>query len=84
MIEVSTKRHTMTLMVDGEPCEIPLTFTAHELVEMNRSGQREAAMFDFFSKYVPGFDSMGDDALNAILSEWTRLREEIGEPDMGE
>ena len=84
MLELTTKRPTMQLKVDGEPCEVPLSFTTAELVDMGRAEDRNEAMFAFFAQYIPGFELMGDDAVNAMLAEWTRLREAIGEPDLGE
>ena len=84
MLELTTTRPTMQLKVDGELCEVPLSFTAPELVDMSRAEDRNEAMFAFFASYIPGFERMGDDAVNAVLAEWTRLREEQGEPDMGE
>ena len=84
MLEVTTTRPTMKLMVDGELAEIPLTFTAKELVRMNAAGDYNEALLDFFGSYVIGFDQLGDDAFNAIIAEWTRLRGELGEPDLGE
>lgn len=84
MLELTTQRPTMELKVDGELVSIPLTFTAQELVDMNATEDRTAAMFAFFSKYIIGFDQLGDDAVTAILNEWQRLREEHGEPSLGE
>ena len=84
MLELTTKRPTMQVKVDGEVVEVPLSFTAPELVAMGRAEDKNEAMFGFFAAYVPGFEQMGDDMVNALLAEWTRLREEQGEPDMGE
>lgn len=84
MLEITTKRPTMQLKVDGEAVEVPLTFTADELARMNAAEDKTAAMFGFFSSYIPGFDQVGDDMLNAVIAEWTRLREEHGEPALGE
>ena len=84
MLELTTKRPTMQVKVDGEVCEIPLRFTSAELVAMADSETQMTAMSEFFGAYVPGFDQMGDDAVMAIMDEWTRLRKELGEPDMGE
>lgn len=84
MLEVTTERPKMQVMVDGEVVEVPLSFTAPELVAMGRAEDKNEAMFGFFAAYIPGFEKMGDDAVNAVLAEWTRLREEQGEPDLGE
>ena len=84
MLELTTKRPTMQVKVDGEVAEVPLSFTAAELIALNRAEDKNDAMFAFFAAYVPGFNQMGDAAVNALLAEWTRLREEQGEPDMGE
>ena len=84
MLELTTKRPMMQVKVDGEVVEVPLSFTAPELVAMSRTEDKNEAMFAFFASYVPGFEQMGDDMVNALLAEWTRLREEQGEPDMGE
>ena len=84
MLKLSTKRPSMELEVDGEVREIPLTFTATELVALNRAEDETGAMFGFFAAYVPGFEELGDDQLGAVLAEWKRLREAIGEPDLGE
>lgn len=84
MLELTTKRPTMQLMIDGSMIDVPLTFTARELSDMNKSDDQNEAMFSFFGKYVPGFDELGDDALSVMLAEWTRLREELGEPSLGE
>lgn len=84
MLELTTKRPTMQVKVDGEVVEIPLSFTAMELMALNRAEDKNDAMFAFFAAYVPNFDQMGDGMVNALLAEWTRMREERGEPDMGE
>ena len=84
MLEITTKRPTMQLKVDGEAVEVPLTFTADELARMSAAEDKTAAMFAFFAAYIPGFDQVGDDMLNAVIAEWTRLREERGEPSLGE
>lgn len=84
MLELTTKRPSMQVMVDGETCDVPLQFTAREIAAIAAAEDYTVFLFDFFGAYVKGFDQLGDADVKALLDEWTRMREELGEPSLGE
>lgn len=68
----------------GDVKKLPLTFDAADLDLM---GSGESGTFiKFVRKYLGDevMDAIGDDVLKSIISTWSNLRAEMGEPDMGE
>lgn len=68
----------------GDVKKLPLTFDAADL-DLMGSGE-DGAFTKFLRKYLGDevMDAIGDDVLKSIISTWSRLRAEMGEPDMGE
>lgn len=80
----SIERPFITVNIDGDEHKIPLTFNAADL---KLFGEGAEGGFDAFMRKYLGdevMDAIGDDVLKSIISTWSNLRAEMGEPDMGE
>lgn len=84
-VKLKGKRPTLTVDVNGERMQVPLTFNRVEFEELGKADDKVSAMASFFAKYLGDvYEELGDDDLMALYTAWTDARAEVGAPDMGE
>lgn len=85
MLELTSKRPTMSVSIDGAAKSVPLTFTRREMQAIGSAEDKGEATMAFFASYLGDcVEEMGDDQFVMLIREWEAARSGIGEPPMGE
>ncbi len=85
-VTLRAERPVLTVNIgDEREVGVPLTLTRTEYETIGKAADAEAAVFEFFRKYLGDVvDDLGDDDLTALFTAWRDARAALGEPDMGE
>lgn len=85
-VSLKAERPCLTVNFGDDEYKVPLTFTRDEYKDLGeREDEQDAAIFDFFRKYLGDIvDQIGDDDVIALIKAWRDARNELNGTNLGE